>query len=394
MAGNVLYIDYFEWEAKQKRKLAGAERFASAHGWKIKVVPRDSFSLPELPELLARHRPIGCIVTGPQGCDDLPPRLFNPVPVVYLDPPDRPNWRGSASVVCDNAAVAAEAFRELSAGFPPSYAAVSYRIPQKWARRRIAAFQSLCAKAGKDCHVLPENPGESETARTDRLAAWAVTLPPNCAIFAVNDFTAREIAYVLVASGRRIPRDATVIGVDGADEPAKEDPHPPISSIKFDLERVGYVAAKMLAGLLAAKNAKESSASFAAGKRNETFGPLFTIRRESTRGRGRREPHILEAVDIIRREACDGLTAAALAARFRCSRNHFEFRFREAMGHSVLNEILHVRMEKVQALLSRPDMKIDAIADFCGFRTERELRKLFKLRTGMSMRQWREKNCR
>ena len=89
-----------------------------------------------------------------------------------------------------------------------------------------------------------------------------------------------------------------------------------------------------------------------------------------------------------------GLTAAALAARFPGSRKHFERRFREAIGHSVLDEILHVRMTKVLDLLSQPKPAISAIADFCGFTSDRELRKLFHSRHGMSMRQWRNLHLR
>ena len=120
------------------------------------------------------------------------------------------------------------------------------------------------------------------------------------------------------------------------------------------------------------------------------FGPLCVLRGDSTRGRGRRDPHVLEAVGIIRREACEGLTAAALAARVPGSRKHFERRFREAMGHSVLDEILHVRLQAVMDLLSRPEPPIGTLADFCGFGSQVELRIAFRARTGMSMRQWRK----
>ncbi len=97
----------------------------------------------------------------------------------------------------------------------------------------------------------------------------------------------------------------------------------------------------------------------------------------------------MKAVEMIRSEACNGLTATALAARFPVSRKLFELRFREATGHSALNEILHVRMERVFDYLARPDFPISAIADFCGFRSDRELRNLFLARTGTSMRAWR-----
>jgi LacI family transcriptional regulator len=123
------------------------------------------------------------------------------------------------------------------------------------------------------------------------------------------------------------------------------------------------------------------------------MGPLFTVRRESTRGRGRREPRILEAAEMIRREACDGLTARALAARFPGSRRLFDMRFREAMGHSVLDEILHVRLEKAFILLAQTDTAIGAIPGLCGFGSDSDLDVLFRKRCGMSMRDWRKRNA-
>ena len=74
---------------------------------------------------------------------------------------------------------------------------------------------------------------------------------------------------------------------------------------------------------------------------------------------------------------------------FPASRKHFERRFREAMGHSVLDEILHVRLEKAQTLLRRREIPVGDIAGLCGFRTDIELRKLFRSRFRTSLRGWR-----
>ena len=97
---------------------------------------------------------------------------------------------------------------------------------------------------------------------------------------------------------------------------------------------------------------------------------------------------------MIRREACDGLTAAALAARFDCSRRLFNMRFREATGHSVLDEILHVRLERAFTLLAKTDTAIGAIPQLCGFRTNRALDFLFHSRFNSSMSEWRKRNSR
>ena len=118
--------------------------------------------------------------------------------------------------------------------------------------------------------------------------------------------------------------------------------------------------------------------------------PLLVVRRRSTGGRGRRDPRIMEAVEVIRREAADGLTAAGLAARFNGSRRNFERRFREAVGRSVFDEILDVRIEKAKALLSRNDIAIGAIYFQCGFGSESDLRTHFRRITGSSLSQWRK----
>ena len=120
-----------------------------------------------------------------------------------------------------------------------------------------------------------------------------------------------------------------------------------------------------------------------------TFGPLLVVRRKSTRGRGRREPFVLQAVETIRREACDGLTAAELIQRSRVSKSLFNLRFREAVGHSARDEIEHVRLERVFTLLAETNTPLGIVSDMCGFGSEVELRQIFRKRVRTSMGEWR-----
>jgi len=158
--------------------------------------------------------------------------------------------------------------------------------------------------------------------------------------------------------------------------PQDRDIAPKVSSVVLDHELAGFLAAKALAS--------PPSGGVA------VFPPLLVARRPSTRGHGRREPRILEAMDMIRREACDGLTAVALAARFPGSRRLFEIRFREAAGHSPLDEILNVRLARAMELLVHTDKPISFVADACGFQSEWEMWKLFRRRTGMAPLRFRE----
>jgi LacI family transcriptional regulator len=89
-------------------------------------------------------------------------------------------------------------------------------------------------------------------------------------------------------------------------------------------------------------------------------------------------------MEMIRREACDGLTVGELVTRFPGTRRLFEIRCREAAGHSVLDEIINVRMARAVDLLAHTEMRIEAIASFCGFNTELAFWKAFSKRTGVS----------
>ncbi len=372
----ILYVNYHKnaMAGLFRRRLDGIRRYAKSRGVEVATLMRNDCAAEEVPEALARLRPMGCVVESPF----LRPALFRGFPSVYFDVPRMPKWRGvKASVRCDEAAVAEAAFRELSAGMPPVFAVVSrWMYFHTWAAERVTAFRDCCRKSGKDCLVFDVKRDEPEEAFRERLWPWAAALPLRCAVFAVNDSIAVDVARALRAARRSMPHDSTLVGANAADAPGGETASD-ISSVKIDFELSGYLAAKALLGGAHSRTAAP------------LFGPLLVERRKSTRGRGRREPFVLDAVDAIRREACDGLTASALIARSGVSKSLFNLRFREATGHSVRDEIERVRLERVFTLLAETDTPLGVVADMCGFGSEVELRQIFRARTKMSMSEWR-----
>ena len=373
----ILYVDCNLRSGIDRRRLDGVRRYAATRKWRVETLEHRDCSPAALREALARLRPIGCVTECWPPKTALRPAAFGRVPVVYFEPLDVPGWRHARGMTCDNAAVGRMAFEELSATHPPSYAVVSCGRNRRWARERADAFRECCRQAGAGCDVahFPFEREDEFEAAVGRMVPWVAALPQRCAVFAVNDLFALAAAKAMAAAGRSFPRSLTLVGADGDDPPQWDrELAGTISTVRLDFELGGYRAAKALA------DAAESA----------IFPPLLVERRKSTRGYGRREHRILEAVEMIRREACDGLTAAKLAKRFRGTRRLFDMRFREAMGHPPLDEIIHVRLERVLELLSQPDFPISAIADFSGFRSERELQKLFRSRFQTSMRDWRK----
>ena len=372
-----LYLDPKPRDRVQDMTLAGIRRYADARGWKT-VAWHDT--RPEgLAALLAEHSPVaGCVVECSDDNATLPPRLFGRVPVVYLHA--SPSLYGSRAtrVDVDNDAVVRVAFRELSAGRPAAYGVVGDARGFSWSRERERAFRALVAATGTPCRVFP-HVGDSQ--RTARLAKWVAALPCRTAVFAANDFAAADVVAAAQTAHRKIPGELTLCGVDNLAEIC-EASSPPITSIQLDFEREGYIAARTIG----------MGADGRGGTVAASIGPLLSVRRESTRGGGRQEANILAAVELIRREACNGLLAREVIAQSPGSKSLFNLRFREAMGHSVHDEIEHVRMEKAFTLLSQTDTAIGAIADLCGYRSNIAMHKAFRLRTGMSMSEWRRQN--
>ena len=426
----IVFYGYLAGKERFRRLLEGLRRFARGVGWRIEAVPpmgsvatssplpaRVASALPPLDAAaaraaLARLRPAGFVVACSIPQNIPPVEVFGGAPVVWLD--SHGSLRRAGPVVrTDNAAVAEAAFRELASSMPSAYAVSPYHFRRQWSDERVAAFVALCRAAGRPCHVFAQRYSDDIAERRPRRAAWAAALPDRVAVFAVNDFEARETARAFADARRSIPRSATIVGVDGFDTIPDDEyiPNVTISSVKLDYEQLGFLSARALAAQLGSAAAEGRRSQDRRGgprvaqRRNDPtnqrsndktilVGPLLVERRQSTRGRGRRAPFVLDAVEAIRREAAAGLSAAELAARFPVSRNLFERRFREAMGHSVLDEILHVRLQAVQALLSRRDVAIGAVHGRCGFGSESELRGLFKARFGVSMRQWRAQHVR
>ena len=367
-------------ERIQEMKLAGIRRFAAMAGWDVIPVSEDDSRPRKLRAVLKRHRPDGVIVECSAAHTDLPPRRFGKTPVVYLDSSRSLYGSGVPRSVHDYKLTLKTAMRELSANRPECYAFVSYREKRVWSVFRERGFRVLAKETGHSCRIF-RWANEADDVRAERLAEWVRALPRKCAVLAANDDTALEVLAAAKAARRTVPHDFTLLSIDNLEDRCL-GAEPTLSSIQVDWERSGFLAARLLSDVMAGE--AESNVV--------QFGPLLTVHRQSTRGFGRTELRLLSAMDLIRREACNGLTAAEVAAQFSGSRRLVEIRFREAFGHSILDEIQNVRMEKVQFLLAKTDTPISAIAAFCGYKTDIALRKAFRLHTGKSLADWRKAN--
>ena len=369
------------------RRLRGVYEYAQQVGWHVLVVDRVQFT-SSFSRLLDFWHPIGCIVEGIDDVRGLRPIAHRNIPLVFCDagPKVRNDsfWLSRACFVVHDPAVTTElAVRELLKTGWRDMAFVGSVVPQSWSRERLDAFRrQVEQKADRRCHAFTceENgPFRDVMEFQRRLRSWLADLPKPCAIMAGNDFMGEQVILACNDLGLSIPQQIVLIGVDD-DELRCEHLTPTLASVEPDFDEAGRMSALLLDGMI--------GGSVTPGEQYK-FGSTHFIRRQSAAFTRKGDPVVLRALEKIRREACGGVSSAEILSSMGCSRSRAERLFRQETGCSVQEKIEERRLVEAQRLLANTNLKIELIADSCGYRSGSFLRKLFRERIGMSMQQYR-----
>ena len=362
-------------------RIEGARRYAEKVGWNIQVVESNNTGdVLDMKGLVDFWKPIGVIAECGGGLSESVHRTLERLPIVYLDEdPCRKNGK-ALYVNSDSSLVGEIAAKELLALNLPHYAFAGWFKPRFWSEERGKAFADAIKLNGCDCRVFA-HPGRADGSHRQKLLrAWLKSLPKPCGIFAANDPVAEEILTIAASAGISVPEELSVIGVDD-DHVICERTRPTLTSIKLDFVQGGYICAEMLHRRLRNPQFKSAEAK---------FGPVFVTRRQSTRRSAQTDRRVARAVEFIRLNACDGIGTTEVAREMGLSRRMAEIAFVRHVGHTIRDEILSARMERVERMLRDPGRDVAAIASFCGWSSGSALRRLFKkLHNGQTMREWR-----
>jgi AraC-like DNA-binding protein len=91
-------------------------------------------------------------------------------------------------------------------------------------------------------------------------------------------------------------------------------------------------------------------------------------------------------------QVVDEIYNEEVAKVFGCSRRNAEYRFRAATGKSILQAIREVRLEKAKSMLMDDSIRLDVVANACGYESTPVFAAFFKTETGHSPRAWRKLN--
>lgn len=366
----------------------GVYRYARAHGWNIFVAEHE-MDREAVADLLAFWRPDGIIVEG--AMDEkgvLLSGVFGNLPVVYLVCDRRHLPQNALCVTHDSRVFGRVAAREFLSKGLSSFAFFGF-AGLFWSAERATSFREAVHLAGLKVSVferpfLERDWRDMSAGFSQTFCDWLKSLPKPCGLLAANDQLGSEVISTCHALGLAVPDDVLVLGIDN-DESLCEHVSPTLSSIRPNFENAGFQAAALL-------DARLADGTKFAGSHLRLFAADGLVRRQSTRRLPRTNAVVSKALELVRLRACSGLRPRDVFAELGCSRRTIELRFHELTGHSVQDEILMTRMERVKHLLSRPDIPLETIASRCGWKSTAQLRVFFKATEGMSMRTWRREH--
>lgn len=232
-----------------------------------------------------------------------------------------------------------------------------------WARNRRLAFEKAITEAGctMQVHSLPTPVGRLGPEMWERqqgaLAKWISNLPKPVGVMATHDLIAQQFLEACQRARVLVPEEVAVIGVDN-DELICEIASPPLTSIILNDHQRGYEAAALLDRLMRGEPPPPDPV---------WIQPVGVVSRASTDIMAIDDAAVVQALQVIRDQSCDGIGVDDVVAQVPCSRSVLERRFRHLIGRSINEEITRVRLNKAVELLSMSQLEPKQIAAKVGF---------------------------
>ncbi len=252
-----------------------------------------------------------------------------------------------------------------------------------WSQNRQRAFEARAARADASCSLFAVDRRHLYDARRDevqnQLLEWIRSLPRPVGIMLATDRLGPLVSQACRQAGVRIPEEAAVLGVDN-DQPLCDLCTPPLSSVHPDHQRVGYEAARLLDRLMSGS---------APPKRPILLPPTQVIQRLSSDATAVQDPLVVTALNFIRENACLGIGADAVVEHSGMSRSLLQTRFRKAVGWTLHDELVRVRLARARELLLQTRLPVQAIAERCGFRYQSHLTAVFRMRLNTTPHRFR-----
>lgn len=349
----------------------------------IRILPTPADFSPEGVARLVREGVDG-VIADYLSEDQIRAILKARLPLVIVGP-GAPAANPSARLVhvdCDNARIGELGARHLAeSGKYRSYGFVGAWDGVDWSEVREAGFRRTLRETGEPVssfHAKSRVPGAALDPR--ELENWLMRLDKPTAVMAAYDAYALQVLDACQRLKLAVPGQVSVLGVDN-DDLLCDFAAPPLSSVRPDHERAGYLAGQALSRLFASPRG--------ASRRPISVPILGIVARASTSAPTPSAVLIRRALDYIAKNAALGIGVEDVVRHLGVSRRLADLRFREAENRTIHGAILEARLRLAEKKLRNPRSSVSIVAQESGFRSVKTFEAAFVRRNGLSPRAWR-----
>ena len=372
-----------------QRLLDGVLAFAAENGyeWEVEALQMEQTDTMRL--ALETESPDG-VITGFCALENLALLSRTSMPTVFLrhydSEPEAARKRLSVFRLDFGEVGRAAARLFLEQGGYRSFGFVEATRDPLWSRQRGNAFLAAAEGEGVPSFRYSTLTGTFQAAfaspgELSALAEWLKKLPKPAAVFAALDERARDAVLACREAGLDVPSTVAVIGVNN-DEFLCRHIYPNLSSVEIDSAALGRAAAAELLRLMEGGRPV---------RRDFVVPVLNVASRASTAPPSPGGTLVRRALDWIEIHALDGIGAADVVREMGVSRSLLDLRFRELGGGTVLGAIQERRLQEARRRLRETDESVEILCRLCGYRDPAGLRRLYRRRFGISMREERKR---
>jgi LacI family transcriptional regulator len=193
-------------------------------------------------------------------------------------------------------------------------------------------------------------------------------------VFAIQDVICRFLANGCLQAGLRVPEDVALIGC-GNEPLVCDHPEPAMSSVDAGHERVGYEAAALLNRLMDGEENPQGPLMIA---------PKELVVRHSTDACMLDDSLVATALKFIAEQCHKGIRGDDVAQHVHTAERSLRRRFLAATGHTMMEEIARLRLERAKRLLVESDEPVKQVALECSFSNAAYFHRVFVQNEGIS----------
>jgi LacI family transcriptional regulator len=266
-----------------------------------------------------------------------------------------------------------------------------YSAAENWSFDEVGrVFFKTIKEAGHDCNWIRWHQSEAFTTgrfqwkyKRHWLAAQLKQAPKPLALFAATDDHAMEVIETCESIGLAVPEDVSVVGVDNS-LLAVEAMRTPISSVDRNLELLGYRGAELLNQLMHRTPPPREPIR---------VPPAGLIARKSSDLLAVNHSGLARSIRFLWGNFHKSIGVEDLVKASAMSRSALHQTFMEHFGRPPGKELGRVRIERAKKILAQSRVKVEVVAEMCGFQSANSFCVAFKRATGISPKQFQKQCC-